>query len=283
MRKRSARTGSENASGEQGFWPSYADMMSSVALILFFVMLLSYIQNMITGNNLKGTEAQLSEALNKLAVTSAEVRAAQEELKVIFDDLEIARQDLDKQQIHIDEQQEHIEEQAQYILQQQSDITAQKELIDQQKAQADRQQTYLDATQAELAELRKQMQNIALLRVSIVEKIRSSAEIAMGADTISVSDSGNLVLSESVLFDRGNANLKPNSIAVLEQLVDGFAAFLSDESILKYVDTIIIGGHADSTGSDQINWDLSSKRANAVLTYLLNTSHNGGLNQYAKY
>ena len=36
--------------GEQGFWPSYADMMSAVALILFFLMLLSYIQNLITGN-----------------------------------------------------------------------------------------------------------------------------------------------------------------------------------------------------------------------------------------
>ena len=39
--------------GEQGFWPSYADMMSAVALILFFLMLLSYIQNLITGNNLR--------------------------------------------------------------------------------------------------------------------------------------------------------------------------------------------------------------------------------------
>ena len=27
--------------GEQGFWPSYADMMSAVALILFFLMLLT--------------------------------------------------------------------------------------------------------------------------------------------------------------------------------------------------------------------------------------------------
>ena len=39
--------------GEQGFWPSYADMMSAVALILFFLMLLAYIQNLITGNDLR--------------------------------------------------------------------------------------------------------------------------------------------------------------------------------------------------------------------------------------
>ena len=46
----------EESHGEQGFWPSYADMMSAVALILFFLMLLSYISNLITGNNLHHTE-----------------------------------------------------------------------------------------------------------------------------------------------------------------------------------------------------------------------------------
>ncbi len=48
-----------SAEGEQGFWPSYADMMSAVALILFFLMLLSYISNMITGNSLKTTQNEL--------------------------------------------------------------------------------------------------------------------------------------------------------------------------------------------------------------------------------
>ena len=52
--------------GEQGFWPSYADMMSAVALILFFVMLLSYIQNLITGNNLQNTKAALEETEERL-------------------------------------------------------------------------------------------------------------------------------------------------------------------------------------------------------------------------
>ena len=34
--------------GEQGFWPSFADMMSSFALILFFLMLIAYLQNLIS-------------------------------------------------------------------------------------------------------------------------------------------------------------------------------------------------------------------------------------------
>ena len=47
--------------GEQGFWPSYADMMSAVALILFFLMLISYIQNLITGNDLQNTQDLLDD------------------------------------------------------------------------------------------------------------------------------------------------------------------------------------------------------------------------------
>jgi chemotaxis protein MotB len=59
MRRRT-KVSTEAASGkidnEQNFWPSYADMMSSFALILFFLMLLSYLSNIQTGNNLRNTE-----------------------------------------------------------------------------------------------------------------------------------------------------------------------------------------------------------------------------------
>ena len=42
MRKAAPRSRKESgSSGEQGFWPSYTDMMSAVALILFFLMLLA--------------------------------------------------------------------------------------------------------------------------------------------------------------------------------------------------------------------------------------------------
>ena len=54
--------------GEQGFWPSYADMMSAVALILFFLMLISYIQNLITGNDLQNTQEVLEDTDGQLAL-----------------------------------------------------------------------------------------------------------------------------------------------------------------------------------------------------------------------
>ena len=272
-----------SSGGEQGFWPSYADMMSAVALILFFLMLLAYIQNMITDNDLKGTKEELTEALAQLSITSAEVEQAQKELEVIFENLELARKDLDAQQLHIDEQESYISQQADYIAQQQASIDAQRAIIAQQQAQADAQQEYLNSTQAELTQLRSQMQTVAVLRVSIVEQIRSSIEQVMGStNTVSVSENGSLVLSESVLFDQGSAELKAASKQVLDQLANGFAAFLANPENTQYVDTIVIGGHADSTGSAELNRELSSKRANSVLNYLLKTG-GGTLESNAQY
>ena len=85
MRRRS-RVSTEAAagkseSGEQNFWPSYADMMSSFALILFFLMLLSYLSNIKTGNSLRNTEERLSDTLSKLMITQAEVSEANAELE----------------------------------------------------------------------------------------------------------------------------------------------------------------------------------------------------------
>ena len=72
--KRSRRTGTaRDTGGEQGFWPSYTDMMSAVALILFFLMLLAYIQNIITNNDLSQKEQLLKDTLSQLSITTTQV------------------------------------------------------------------------------------------------------------------------------------------------------------------------------------------------------------------
>ena len=72
--------GAAESGGEQGFWPSYADMMSALALILFFLMLLSYIQNLITGNDLQNTQEVLSSTRTELSEAEEELRLAEDEL-----------------------------------------------------------------------------------------------------------------------------------------------------------------------------------------------------------
>ena len=283
--------------GEQGFWPSYADMMSAVALILFFLMLLSYTQNMITGNNLRNTQKTLSnteqtlsvtqqnlsdsmeelersklelaEAQNQLAQKLLQVQNAEEELTRITGDLDQARATLTQQQSTLDEQQASLAAQALQLEQQQSLIAAQEQ--------------YVRDANEELLQMHNQMQTISVLRLSIVEQIRDSIAQVMGdPNSVSISDNGSIVLGDGVFFDIGRSEIKGEAMPTLNKLIDAFAAILGNEENTRYIDSIVISGHTDNTGDNWNNRVLSTNRANEVLKYLL--SHDGGrLSPYVQY
>ncbi len=252
----------EEGAGEQGFWPSYADMMSAVALILFFLMLLSYIQNLITGNDLQNTQELLSD-------TRAQVTAAQAEYDKAVKELEGLTADLNRKQ-------DEIEAYAIQIAQQTDTISEQEKLIGDQKA-------YLAAANNEIVAMRNQMQTIAVLRLSILNQIKESIVEVMGdSSKVDIGDNGNIILSEGVFFDLGSSEIKPESEVVLNELIDVFSAFLRNADNAKYVDSIVISGHTDSTGTEEDNRILSTDRANSVLNYLL-AGKNGALARYAEY
>ena len=73
-------------------------------------------------------------------------------------------------------------------------------------------------------------------------------------------------LSGSYLFDSGRAELKPNSLAVLDTIANELRAVPND---------IRVDGHTDSTPIDSprypTNWELSTARALAVTRYLTET------------
>ena len=281
-KRRTGTSGAGSAGGEQGFWPSFADMMSAVALILFFLMLLAYIQNMITDNDLRATKEALVEAQAQLDITSREVEENRKELEVLFENLNTARKDLDDQQLRIDEQVQTIASQQADIENQKLTIETQQQSIAAQQRNIADQQSFIASTQAELAQVRSQMESMVGMRVSIVRQISDSIQQVMGTSTVSVTESGSLVLNESVLFDSGSYQLKAASRQVLEQLSRGFATFLADPENVKYVETIVIAGHADSSGDSDSNLSLSANRARAVLSYML-SCNNGALRPYAQY
>jgi chemotaxis protein MotB len=82
--------------------------------------------------------------------------------------------------------------------------------------------------------------------------------------TVTVDREGIVIrLSGSYLFDSGRAELKPNSLAVLDTIADQ----------LKLIDNEIrVDGHTDSTPIESsrypTNWELSTARALAVTRYL---------------
>ena len=275
--KRAANRGrTPESAGEQGFWPSYADMMSALALILFFLMLLSYIQNLITGNDLQSTKKLLDSTKEELALTLSEMKDAEAALKSVTDDLDLAESKLQLQQKEIAGYTDKIAGYAAKIDEQTETITAQEKLIGDQAQ-------YLRDANEEIVAMRNQMQTIAVLRLSILEQIRESIAQVMGdASKVSIGENGNIILSEGILFDLGSAEVKPGSQKVLNELIDVFDQFLGDEENARYVDSIVISGHTDSTGTDEVNRKLSTDRANAVLNYLL-TGRNAALRDEAEY
>ena len=269
--------------GEQGFWPSYADMMSAVALNLFFLMLLSYIQNLITGNNLQSTKAALATTQEELAGTEEELSATRIELTdtqsvlaLTLQQVEAAEDQLSKITLDLDAAKKTLQDQ-------QKELDGQNRLLADQKALIADQEKYMKAASEELLAMRSQMQTIAVLRLSILEQIRDSMVRVMGDDSkVSISDNGNIILSESILFDVGSSEIKDEAKPALDQLAVVFEKFLADGENAKYVDSIVISGHTDSTGTDERNRVLSTDRANAVLGYLLE-SRSGKLNRDGSY
>ena len=284
-RRYAGRSGAmtRTSEGEQGFWPSYADMMSAVALILFFLMLLSYIQNLITGNDLQNTQELLEDTRVQLSDTQTELGDTQAILSLTLQQAEQAKSELDKITIDLDEARLTLTQQQAELAETKKDLAAQNKLLSDQKALIGKQEEYMKAASQELLAMRSQMQTIAVLRLSILEQIRDSMAKVMGdASKVSIGANGNIILSEGVLFDVGSSEIKEEAAPALNQLIQVFSAFLADGENAKYVDSIVISGHTDSTGTDAENRVLSTDRANAVLGYLMEND-GGRLDKYASY
>jgi len=253
-----AATGSSDS--EQNFWPSYADMMSSFALILFFLMLLAYLSNLETANSLRNKEEVLADYMYKNNILSSEKVAAESErdeaekkYAMIQIELDAANEDLAGKQLTLANLQNTIDAQA----------------------------SYLTEAQAELQKAYGQMESIVGIRRRILEQIKQNIDAVMGdSSKVSIGENGNIILNEGVFFDSGKSDLKPESVVILNRLIDVFYTFLSNPDNAKYIESIIIAGHTDSDGTEENNQILSTSRANAVLAYLLSSD---ALKPYSQY
>lgn len=72
-----------------------------------------------------------------------------------------------------------------------------------------------------------------------------------------------IVIKEKVFFDTGKATIQARSFGLLDDVA---AAFAQNPDILK----VEVAGHTDSQGADAANLTLSQKRADAVVSYLIN-------------
>lgn len=284
MRKRSkvsTQAASGNTDQEQNFWPSYADMMSSFALILFFLMLLAYLSNIKTGNNLRNTEERLSDTLSVLLNTQAQVNEANAELQDAQNALSEKESELSEKENELNEKDTILATVQVRLDAANAELANSQFVLMQLKDKIDAQAQYVESAQVELEKMHGQMEMIVGVRREILDQIMASYEdVSGGTSKASIGENGNIILNDTVFFDIGQSELKAESFPVLNQLISVFSQFLSSTENSRYIDSIIISGHTDSTGSAETNRVLSTDRANAVLSYIVTETP---LAQYTDY
>lgn len=107
--------------------------------------------------------------------------------------------------------------------------------------------------QADAARLRAESAGAAALSASAeAERLRSDLAALQAKQT----ERGMVLTLGDVLFDTGQATLKPGAAVTLDRV----ASFLTEQSEYK----VLIEGHTDSRGSGDYNFGLSERRADTV-------------------
>jgi chemotaxis protein MotB len=216
-------------------WPSFADVTSTIALIMFVLMLLAYVKNLISGKRLDALQGQI-------VLSQQQLRGLQDRLAATSRDVESGQRRL---------------------------ALSESALADQQKVIADsnRELGALRTRLSGIAVLRLDVLN--KVKGSIETELGANAG---GTPLVRIGDTGNIVLNESLVFEYNSYALKPEGKRLLDTLASALGKVLADPQVRENVDTILVQGHTDERGSSAFNRDLSAKRANAVVDYLFETN-----------
>jgi chemotaxis protein MotB len=203
--------------------------MSTMALIMFVLVLLAYVRNLIG-------EKRMEEFRQRIAASERELRSVQAE--VLAGKAELA--------------------------------ASQSKLREQQMVVAD--------SNRQLGTLRTQLQSIAVLRLSVLEKLKTAIETQLGRTSptsgqiATIGNNGDIAVNESLVFEYNSYAIKKQAKPFLDSLAKALGNLLADDQVRENIDTVVIQGHTDERGSASFNWDLSAKRATAVLDYLFQSN-----------
>jgi chemotaxis protein MotB len=242
-KRRQLLSGDESA---DNFWPAFTDLTSTIALILFVLVLLAYLQNLLSGKNLQHIKVRLDDTLAQLNSSQAEVSRSEKRLELLENDLKKTMAEIVDGQTQLRLSEEKVEEQQEII------------------AESNR----------ELGDLRAKLQGIAVLRVEVLKKVKRAIEGELGAGKpqdeplVLIADNGNIVINESLVFEYNSYKIKNEGKPLLKTLSKAFVNLLTDANVIENIDVILVQGHTDERGSVPFNRDLSAKRANAVLNYM---------------
>jgi chemotaxis protein MotB len=229
--------------GTENFWPSFTDLISTIAMILFVLVLLAYIQNLIAGKQLNAMRTELADSARRIASSRSQLEQSQLRLRALS-----------------------------------AEIAAGQEQLAASRVQIEQQQTTVSESNRELSALRSKVQGIAVLRVDVLQKVKKSIDSQLRAKSGStgalIADNGNIMIDDSLVFETDAYTIRASGKAFLSALAKALDNVLADEDVRKNIDVILVQGHTDERGTIEYNRELSAKRANAVLNYMFRADPN---------
>ena len=132
--------------------------------------------------------------------------------------------------------------------------------LDQTAEQLDQTAQQLDTTKSALSETQQQLESARRAKAEADKRAEIAFAKIEGIETKQSSRGLTVTLSGSVLFGSGKSMLLPQSQSRLRQVAD---ALKEDKRPL------LIVGHTDAQGKDEMNMELSERRAQAVKTFLV--------------
>jgi chemotaxis protein MotB len=289
---------------QANYWPGFVDMLSTLLLVVTFLMSLFMLTNFIVSQAASGKDTMLSRLnrqLSELTELLALERSKKESVEDNMSALQATLTDQQKENQRLTGllgdaggKTQGAEERAQALggqLDTQKKITndalAKVEMLNQQLAALRLQLAAIEEalsaseakdkdSQAKIADLgqrlnvalAKKVQELARYRSDFFGKLKEA--LGNRPDFEVVGD--RFVFASDVLFDSGSAELKPEATPQLDKLADALKQLeIQIPSDIAWV--MRIDGHTDihpiATPEFPSNWELSSARAISVVRYLM--------------
>lgn len=243
---------------DENFWPSFTDMISTIAIILFFLILIIFIRNIIIGkeydlaqSQLISTEQALLDKADEMAILNAQISEKETNLMLLEDEAEALKLEVEQGTIALTLSEQQVLEQQQIIA----------------------------MSNLQLGDMRTKIESIAVIRLSILETVKEAIEaelkntnIASDGSQVLIGNNGNIILNNTLLFSSNASNIGRDGKVLLDQLAVVFEKILDDRTIRENIDAIQIEGHTDVENTSEYNRDLSAQRAISVVNYLLQTN-----------
>jgi len=222
--------------GTKDIWPSFTDVMTTLALVLFVLVLLAFVKTLVSGKQLKAYQLQIG--------------ASEQRLRGLEDELHRTAARIAAGQLQLDASEAKLREQQQVISQSNQELET------------------LRSRLSGIALLRVDV--LDKVKRAIENELRAAGR--NNDDIVRIGDNGNIVINERLLFEYNSYTIKKDAKPLLAVLARALGNVLADPNVRENIDAVVIQGHTDERGSASFNRELSARRANAVLDYLFDAN-----------